>query len=106
MSVVIHDQLEMTGRKLYQENKNYRKLCNIMEHPEFREFFDEYFKDWSDTKTILMFMKLYQEIEKQMPVLTGYQKISVLNNAFKNPKIRRSLIEKYIQLTLPSVKSK
>ena len=45
MSVVIHDQLEMTGRKLYQENKNYRKLCNIMEHPEFREFFDEYFKD-------------------------------------------------------------
>jgi hypothetical protein len=34
----------------------------IMNTPEFRTFYDKYFKD---TKTVLMFMKLYESLEKE-----------------------------------------
>ena len=34
----------------------------IMNTPEFRTFYDKYFKD---IKTVLMFMKLYESLEKE-----------------------------------------
>ena len=35
-----------------------------MNDPKFRSLFDEYFNDWNDIKTILMIMKVYQNIEQ------------------------------------------
>ena len=37
----------------------------IMNTPEFRTFYDKYFKDFNDIKTVLMFMKLYESLEKE-----------------------------------------
>ena len=34
---------EIKGKKLYKQNENYRMIANVMEHPEFRKFFDEHF---------------------------------------------------------------
>jgi len=34
-----------------------------MKNKEFKYFYDEYFKDWSDIETMIFFMKLYSTIE-------------------------------------------
>ena len=72
-----------------------------MEHPEFRKLFDEHFSSWENTKNILMFLKLYQEIEKSSPVeLNGYQKISILDNIIKNRELRHQICKEVNRLTL------
>lgn len=91
------EQAEITGKKLYKQNKNYRNLANCFEHPEFREFFDTYFSNENDIKVILVFMKLYKEIEKSSPIeLNGYQKLSILDSLVKNRDFRRQIYNKSI----------
>ena len=88
------EQADVSGKKLYNQNENYRNLVNCLEHPEFRKFFDTYFSDENEIKVILMFMKLYNKIEKSSPVeLNGYQKISILDNLMKNRDFRRRICE-------------
>lgn len=90
--LVQKDSRELRGQKLYQENKHYRRLANVMEHPEFREFFDEYMKDWDSTKTILMFMKMYEAIEKHSDIeLKPYQKIAVVEEMISDEKLRQQV---------------
>src|SRR5437867_782241 len=54
---------EQYGKFLYQNNKNYQLISNVMEHPEFRTFIDTYFNDYTDIDTILLFIKLYQSLD-------------------------------------------
>ena len=51
------------------------KMAQVMSNPEFCEFFNEYFKDWSDTKASLMMMKTYAFVDEQYINQTG-QKLS------------------------------
>lgn len=100
---------EKRGRLLYRNNSNYRNIVNVMEHPEFKEFFKNYFQDWTNTKTILMFMKLYEAIEKESNIpLTGYQKLAILDDIINDRQIRQKVVaemnklcsdEKYIQFS-------
>lgn len=84
--------LEENGRKIYKQNRHYRKLANLMEHPEFREFYNEYMKDLEDAKVVLMFMKLYDEIEKHATTpLTPFEKISIMKNIIDNGETRHRL---------------
>lgn len=86
------ENTEKNGKQLYKTNKNYRTLANVMEHPEFRKFFDSNFKDWIDIKNIIMFLKIYQGIEKTSPVeLNGYQKLSILDGIIKDSELRHSI---------------
>jgi hypothetical protein len=88
------EQAETKGKHLYKQNNNYRNIANVMENPEFREFFDTHFSTWDNTKVILMFMKLYKDIEKASPVnLNGYQKISMIDMLMKDKNLRRRLCE-------------
>ena len=95
---------ESKGKRLYNKNNNYRNIVNVMEHPEFREFFDTHFSTWEDTKLMLMFMKLYKDIEQTSPVeLNGYQKLSIIDTIMKDRDLRRQLCEqttKYYRNTL------
>jgi hypothetical protein len=50
--------VENIGKKIYKNHKYYRDLATVMEHPEFRNFFDSYMKDVEDAKLTIMFMKL------------------------------------------------
>jgi len=36
-----------------------------MNNTEFRTFFDSYFENWDDVKTVIMFMKTYEMIDKE-----------------------------------------
>lgn len=47
------------------QSKFLRDLHSVMKNPEFSTFFDEYCSDWTDTQTVLMYMKLYKTLEQQ-----------------------------------------
>lgn len=85
-------QLDNQGRELYQNNDNYRRLANVMEHPEFREFYNKFMQDWDSAKTIIMFMKLYEAIEKHSKIeLTPYEKIAIVNQVIHDPDKRQKI---------------
>jgi len=93
--------IDQYGKKLYQTNENYKQLANVMEHPEFKEFFDKHFDTLDNTKTILMFIKLYQNIEKSyITELNPYQKIAILDGLIKDKDNRQEIVDKFLQLSL------
>lgn len=85
-------QLDRRGRELYQTNENYRLLANVMEHPEFREFYGKFMQNWDTAKTIIMFMKIYEAIEIHSKIkLTSYEKIAIVNNIIHDPEKRQKI---------------
>lgn len=83
------------GKTLYKQNKNYRNISTIMEHPEFRNFFNTYFNNRTDIQTIIMFMNVYKWIEDSSPIdLTPYEKISLLDKMFKDSNIRQEIVNR------------
>jgi hypothetical protein len=86
------DEYEAYGKHLYKNNKNYKSIADCMENPEFRKLFDTHFSNWDDVKNILMFLKLYQEIEKTSSIeLNGYHKIYMLDKFMKDPDLRHNI---------------
>ena len=86
------DEAERVGRELYQSNANYRLLANVMEHPEFRDFYDTFLADKHKREVALMFMNLYAELEnKSLETMTGYQKIAIVDKLVKHPGVRRAI---------------
>lgn len=86
------DEAERVGRELYQSNANYRLLANVMEHPEFRAFYDTFLADKHKREVALMFMNLYAELENQsLETMTGYQKIAIVDKLVKHPGVRRAI---------------
>ena len=51
------------GKIILQENNFFNDLENIMNNNEFRIFYDKYFKDFTDTKIVLLYMKLYETLQ-------------------------------------------
>ena len=87
-------ELEEVGRSIYRSNDNYRNLANVMEHPEFKCFFDDNFKDWTSARTTLMIMKLYQSIEKDSSKkLSGYEKIAIVDSVINDSKMRQNVVK-------------
>ena len=68
----LHDELIKDGAKILKENKFFYDLEKIMQNDEFSTFYNTYFKNFNDIKTVLMYMKLYETIEKEY--LTRYNK--------------------------------
>ena len=90
---------EQHGKSLYKQNDNYRVITNCLEHPEFRKLFDKHFDTWDNIHTVVMFMKLYDEIGKASPVeLNGYQKLSILDNIMKDGQFRQEICRQFINL--------
>lgn len=88
---------EQHGKSLYKQNDNYRVITNCLEHPEFRKLFDKHFDTWDNIHTVVMFMKLYDEIGKASPVeLNGYQKLSILDNIMKDGQFRQEICRQFI----------
>lgn len=85
------NSLESKGKDVYSTNIHYRNLVTVMEHPEFRNFYDTYLKDFEDAKTMLMFMKIYENIDTHFPCLNSFQKISILKDIIDNSETRRKI---------------
>lgn len=53
------------GEITLKENDFFKDLDNIMRDDSFRIFYDKYFKEISDVKIVLLYMKLYETIQKE-----------------------------------------
>ena len=83
------EELNKKGVQLYKKNKNFKLLADIMENRKFREFYNLYLTDIDNVKIALIFMKLYEAVEKNSKVkLTPYQKISIIKDLFENKNLR------------------
>jgi len=87
-------QVDDKGKELYQTNEHFRNIATVMEHPEFRKFYDMYMTDAHSIETILLMMKLYEVVEKKIkgPV-TPYQKIAIVNRIITDPKMRKNAVK-------------
>ena len=59
----ITKEIKNQGHKILEKNKFFNSLDTVMQNEEFRGFYNKYFKDSSDIKTAIMYMKLYETIE-------------------------------------------
>ena len=72
-----------SGKKELQENRFFQFLDTIMGDPKTRSYIDEFFGNWDEIKTVMMFIKVYQVVDSQLQS-NGTQ--------FKNQETRRSFI--------------
>lgn len=101
---IINDkELENDGKIIYHSNDFMRKLSNLMEHPEYKDFLKEHFDTWENIQIFMMFYKVYEKMTNEFPDLNGYQKISLLTSLISTSKTRR-LICKEIRDSFTSKK--
>jgi hypothetical protein len=50
-------------KKILSENEFFNDLDGIMTDDKFRTFYNKYFKNFNDIKTVLLYMKLYETIQ-------------------------------------------
>ena len=63
------------GKHLYQKNNALRNFANVMEHPEFSTFINEYL--FRDPAAVIKLMKLYADIGQT--IKDPYEKLAVFN---------------------------
>ena len=51
------------GEELIEKNEFFRDLSELMENEKFSKFFDKYFKNMTESKITLVYMKLYNEMK-------------------------------------------
>lgn len=95
--MALEEELNNTGKELYTRNSVYRDLANVLEHPMMRDFIDRFIGDYEETISILMFIKIYKEIERKSSIeLSPYQKLAILDKIINTTHIRRRLCESVI----------
>ena len=70
-----HTPQRIIGQQLYQKNNALRNFANVMEHPEFSTFFNEYL--FKDPVAVVKLMKLYAELGQT--IQDPYEKLAVFN---------------------------
>ena len=79
-----------TGRELYNGNAHLRRVSDFMENPDTRELYKQYFGQYEDLVCFTMFLKLYEEVEKNSTVtLTPYQKVAAVRQIIDNGSSRQ-----------------
>ena len=53
------------GNQLINDNEFFNDLTRLMENEEFKSFFSKYFTNWTEIKSNVIFMNLYQEIKNK-----------------------------------------
>lgn len=92
-SVGKHEEAE--GRKLCKENEFMNTIMNISENEEFKKLISEYCTTGTDTKTVFMYLKIYNYIdEKYGKSISPYQKISIVSKLIKNKDSRHEITTK------------
>lgn len=52
-----------TGFNILKNNNFFKDFISLMNNTEFKQFYDIYFKDWTDIQTMIFYMKLYSTLE-------------------------------------------
>jgi hypothetical protein len=98
------------GEELYNRNRHYRMVVELMENPTFAEFFNQYGNDWTELKTMIMFMKVYAWIDKWMikhdiSQNTPLAKLSLLDTIINDSKMREEVCNEMSNWSLDSCNS-
>ena len=59
-----YEKNEENGKKILKKNKFFQDFTSLMRNIEFRDFYQNYFKDWSDIQTMIFYMKIYSTVEE------------------------------------------
>ena len=59
-----YEKNEEDGKKILKKNKFFQDFTSLMRNIEFRDFYQNYFKDWSDIQTMIFYMKIYSTVEE------------------------------------------
>lgn len=51
------------GKNILQQNDFFNSLDVVMSNDDFRSFYDNYFKDFTNIKVVILYMKLYETIQ-------------------------------------------
>ncbi len=88
------------GQKILKTNAFLSGLDKIMRMKEFRNFYDTYFKSFEEMETILLYMKLYETLQKEYEE-TYHQEIPrelmayTLYEIFTKNELRRLTMESF-----------
>jgi hypothetical protein len=87
------------------------KLGKLMNDPNFKQFFVEYFKDWTDVKTAIMLMKTYAFIDDEYYKNTGKKMapeevINILKKMIQDKDCRQFLVEEMSEFIKDTRKGK
>ena len=58
-----YNKQEEEGQKILNENNFFQDFTSLMRNNEFKKFYHNYFKDWSDIQTMIFYMKIYSTVE-------------------------------------------
>ncbi len=59
-----YEKNEEDGKNILKKNKFFQDFTSLMRNVEFRDFYQNYFKDWSDIQTMIFYMKIYSTVEE------------------------------------------
>jgi hypothetical protein len=59
-----YESQEKEGKKILKKNDFFQDFTSLMRNSEFRNFYNQYFKDWSDIQTMIFYMKMYSTVEE------------------------------------------
>lgn len=59
-----YEKNEEEGKNILKKNKFFQDFTSLMRNIEFRDFYQNYFKDWSDIQTMIFYMKIYSTVEE------------------------------------------
>jgi len=88
------DKLDDKGRILYYSNKPMKDISNVMEHQEFKNFFELYFKDWTSVKAMVMLIKVYEQLNDNFEDLNGHQRLAMVYDIIGDSDLRPSVVSK------------
>tara|TARA_B100001094_G_C17627298_1_gene528775 strand:+ start:22 stop:396 length:375 start_codon:yes stop_codon:yes gene_type:complete len=92
-NMITSDQ-EKYGNELYKSNNFFSDLCRLMKNNEFKIFYNQYFKNWSDIQCMIFYMKLYSTIQYEYKIrfnmeITDNVMCFAMHNVMKNTKTRK-----------------
>lgn len=61
--LVSYERSIKIGEKIQKSNRFFKDFTLLMNSPEFTNFYENYFSNWSDIETMIFYMKLYKAVE-------------------------------------------
>jgi len=92
------EHLEKNGRLIAKSDNRLTKFAQMLSHPEFSEFFDDNFNDWTDCQQSIMLLKMGSYLRDTISTstgepITGNQLLGAMKSALDNKDTRRFMIQ-------------
>jgi hypothetical protein len=85
---------------LKDENNFFKKLDDVMSDHVFKSFYDEYFRNFTDIKTVIMYMKLYESLTNVYKINMNQDMpkellVNTMKNIMEEKDLRRSTVQSF-----------